>query len=411
MGETKNIISKKLKVESEKTSNRLNKLENRLLQVSTTTTGTNHTVYLESVFEKDNPKVVIDDHIHSITHEDVEYFMNVLYNFQCDSKEDIEKYFNDSKEERLQKILMSLEQGKLSDESFFNLLKINLEMSKLDKDIIPNLKDICVFILEAKQTNQQLRQFELEKLFIKSFAKNILISKFKDNYKTIKYNDLETLLNKLEKDKAPIYCKLLRDFEFQIPTLVDTKTKESSIKREEGKEYYNPYEIYLNAKDSGIFQDFVVLHYDYRKDAATRESAQTKKAKDPIIFGVLKGDIKFRSSFNNLKRVEKLIKEDYSLYDLNKDAELVFIVDWKDSYCDLDLDKFIKLCEQHKISTETLVNHKQDLKDSVNSYIKDLINETTNANLKNSITDVLNKYGVKCDSKESLCDKLKNLFS
>lgn len=72
-----------------------------------------------------------------------------------------------------------------------------------------------------------------------------------------------------------------------------------------------------------IFDNYVILHYDPDCLAFSETIQETKKRRDPILFGVIRGSNK-----------------------------LYYITDWIDEYCDLTLDKFV----------ETLQIDKEELK-------------------------------------------------
>lgn len=63
-----------------------------------------------------------------------------------------------------------------------------------------------------------------------------------------------------------------------------------------------------------IFDNYVILHFDRTGESALMTKAEIEKAKDPILFGVL-----------------------------NNSNKLYFIADWQDEYCDLTLDKMLKV--------------------------------------------------------------------
>jgi hypothetical protein len=68
----------------------------------------------------------------------------------------------------------------------------------------------------------------------------------------------------------------------------------------------------------GLFDNYVILHYDPNNDATSLTKEETETKKDPILFGVIK----------NSKR-------------------LYYVGDWVDEYCDLTLDRmFEKLGER-----------------------------------------------------------------
>lgn len=68
------------------------------------------------------------------------------------------------------------------------------------------------------------------------------------------------------------------------------------------------------SNQAGIFDNYVVLHYDPEKKGFALTEIEKKSKKDPILFGVMKG-----------RRI------------------LYYVGDWIDDYCDLTLDKFAEM--------------------------------------------------------------------
>ena len=79
---------------------------------------------------------------------------------------------------------------------------------------------------------------------------------------------------------------------------------------------------------SELFDNYVIMHFDKNDTSTQMTKAEVEKAKDPILFGVLKGT-----------------------------RNLYFIGDWIDEYCDLTLDKFLSTLEMEearKLSEESM---------------------------------------------------------
>ena len=77
-----------------------------------------------------------------------------------------------------------------------------------------------------------------------------------------------------------------------------------------------------------LFDNYVIMHFDKYDTSTQMTKAEVEKAKDPILFGVLKGT-----------------------------RNLYFIGDWIDEYCDLTLDKFLSTLEMEearKLSSESM---------------------------------------------------------
>lgn len=81
-----------------------------------------------------------------------------------------------------------------------------------------------------------------------------------------------------------------------------------------------------------VFDNYVVLHFDKNNDSTELTEKEKEKAKDPILFGLI----------------------------ANSD-KLYFIGDWIDEYCDLTINKFIKVLEQKKVKELTAKSIKSEL--------------------------------------------------
>lgn len=92
-----------------------------------------------------------------------------------------------------------------------------------------------------------------------------------------------------------------------------------------------PDDVIENKKkydSSELFDNYVIMHFDKNDTSTQMTKAEVEKAKDPILFGVLKGT-----------------------------RNLYFIGDWIDEYCDLTLDKFLSTLEMEearKLSEESM---------------------------------------------------------
>ena len=92
-----------------------------------------------------------------------------------------------------------------------------------------------------------------------------------------------------------------------------------------------PDEVIVEKKKydtSELFDNYVIMHFDKYDTSTQMTKAEVEKAKDPILFGVLKGT-----------------------------RNLYFIGDWIDEYCDLTLDKFLSTLEMEearKLSEESM---------------------------------------------------------
>lgn len=84
---------------------------------------------------------------------------------------------------------------------------------------------------------------------------------------------------------------------------------------------------------SELFDNYVILHFDKHDNSTKMTKAEVEKAKDPILFGVLKGT-----------------------------RNLYFIGDWIDEYCDLTLDKFLSILEMEEARKLSEDSMKEGLK-------------------------------------------------
>lgn len=72
-------------------------------------------------------------------------------------------------------------------------------------------------------------------------------------------------------------------------------------------------DLKAKADDAGLFDNYVILHYDPEKRGSEMTDAEKERAKDPILFGVM------RASRN-----------------------LYFVADWKDEQCSLTLEDIVE---------------------------------------------------------------------
>lgn len=213
---------------------------------------------------------------------------------------------------------------KLIKTKIFNWLFSDIFNKKIKKDI--NLSDLKEFfnnikfnkkILEGDDINEILNNYEV---FLNSAINNnqvALIEKI-NSYKDIlkheillsisgfKYfleeNDIVNFHNKCSKhDKLNTNLKLtyIKNFIKFIPKDVS--------------------ELKTKADELLIFDNYIILHYDYDNSSVCETKEEIEKKKDPILFGVISGS-----------------------------KRLYFIGDWVDEYCDLTFDKLITTIGKEK---------------------------------------------------------------
>lgn len=83
------------------------------------------------------------------------------------------------------------------------------------------------------------------------------------------------------------------------------------------------------ADELKVFDNYVVLHYDYDGAAVADTKEEIERKKDPVLFGVIQGS-----------------------------TNLYYIGDWIDDYCDLTLDQIIEAVgKEKKLSTKNVENN------------------------------------------------------
>jgi hypothetical protein len=177
--------------------------------------------------------------------------------------------------------------------SFFDSIKGSLSaVSK--KNIEEVLENYNTFLENAKRNNQVALVERIEDYSeILKYELLLSDSKFKtylSEENLVKFHNLASKHNKLNTNLCLTYIK---NFAKVIPDNI-TKLKEE-------------------ADELKIFDNYVILHYDYDGGAVKKTKKEIEKEKDPILFGVIKNSDK-----------------------------LYYIGDWVDDYCDLTLDQVIK---------------------------------------------------------------------
>ena len=173
--------------------------------------------------------------------------------------------------------------------NFFDDVKNSVNY--INKDDIDEILGKYNLILNDAKTNKQTALVEKIEDYASVLKTELILcgSKF-NRYITedslVKFHDIASVH---EKYKTGLCLTYVKNFVKIIPNEV-TKLK-------------------CEADELKVFDNYVVLHYDYNGKAVEK----TKKEKDPILFGVIK--------------------------DSNK---LYYIGDWIDEYCDLTLDVIIK---------------------------------------------------------------------
>jgi hypothetical protein len=170
-------------------------------------------------------------------------------------------------------------------EKIFNLILKN----KQEIDIVTTrIEGFIELIRRAKDNGQVALVEKLEKqLPVKLLEQKLFVSHFK---KFIDEQDLIKFVIKCEKGLKLSYVK---NFMRQIPKEVT--------------------ELKKKADELEVFDNYVILHYDPDGKATEMTEKEKEKAKDPILFGLIRNSTK-----------------------------LYFIGDWKDELCDLTFEEIAK---------------------------------------------------------------------
>ena len=193
--------------------------------------------------------------------------------------------------------LLKLKQKFFSVSKFFDDIKRGNKV--LIKDILEKELINLSLIKENAQINNQIALLEKLEEEKERIERELILSKL--NYYYIEEKDVVKFAKNSDK-----FIKLdwINNFTRIIPEKVTFRIAEAlRIKIEKEKETVR------------LFDNVVIMHYDPRNSG----SEKTKKEKDPIAFGVIKGS-----------------------------NRLYFIADWIDEYCDLTLDKLLKKIELKK---------------------------------------------------------------
>jgi hypothetical protein len=85
-----------------------------------------------------------------------------------------------------------------------------------------------------------------------------------------------------------------------------------------------------------VFDNYVILHYDYSGEAVEETKEEKAKKKDPIMFGLIQGS-----------------------------KNLYYIGDWIDDYCDLTLDVIIKKLGKRTVKKLTVKTINENLEKEI----------------------------------------------
>jgi DNA-directed RNA polymerase subunit F len=192
--------------------------------------------------------------------------------------------------------------------AFFNSIKQNV--SKLNKKHIDEILEKYTSIISKAQTNGQTALVEKVLDYVKILQQELVLStssfnKYLKEEDIVKFYNLASVHDKYRTRLCLTYAK---NFVKIIPDeITELKNEADKLK---------------------IFDNYVILHYDYSGEAVEDTKEEKAKKKDPILFGVIHGS-----------------------------TNLYYIGDWIDDYCDLTLDAIIKKIgksDVHNISPKSI---------------------------------------------------------
>lgn len=209
--------------------------------------------------------------------------------------------------------------GKLSLKLKIWLFKNIIYRNKLElKPISP--KDLTEFFASIKDNITNLDKKHIGEV-INSYEQTLLNAK--DNHQTALVQKIENYASVLKHELLLSTTKFNKYLtEEQIVKFYRKASQHDKFKTKLCLTYVKnfakiiPEEITALKKEAdslNVFDNYVVLHYDYDNSAVMETAEEIAKRKDPILFGVI--------------------------IDSNR---LYYIGDWIDDYCDLTLDAIIK---------------------------------------------------------------------
>ena len=175
---------------------------------------------------------------------------------------------------------------------FFDEVKNNV--SELEKTSIDSVLNKYTTVLENAEYNNQIALVERIKDYSVVLKDELVLSTSKFN-RYLTDEDIIKFHNKAsvhEKYKTCLCLTYVKNFVKIIPNEIT--------------------ELRKQADELRVFDNYVILHYDYSGKSVSDTKEEIAKKKDPILFGVIK----------NSRR-------------------LYYIGDWIDDYCDLTLDVII----------------------------------------------------------------------
>jgi len=190
-----------------------------------------------------------------------------------------------------------------SVDEFFNDVKDSIKTLEVN----PNSVEFYTKAIETAKDNGQIAFLEIlrdKKDGVLAEAKLLDVGEIK----YVTEEDVVSFYKKANLGSKMLKMTWMKNYARMIPDEVITEKKKYDVEE--------------------LFDNYVIMHFDKYDTSTQMTKAEVEKAKDPILFGVLKGT-----------------------------RNLYFIGDWIDEYCDLTLDKFLSTLEMEdarKISEESI---------------------------------------------------------
>jgi hypothetical protein len=190
-----------------------------------------------------------------------------------------------------------------SVDEFFNDVKDSIKTLEVN----PNSVEFYTNTIETAKDNGQIAFLEIlrdKKDGVLAEAKLLDVGEIK----YVTEEDVVSFYKKANLGSKMLKMTWMKNYARMIPDEVITEKKKYDVEE--------------------LFDNYVIMHFDKYDTSTQMTKAEVEKAKDPILFGVLKGT-----------------------------RNLYFIGDWIDEYCDLTLDKFLSTLEMEdarKLSEESI---------------------------------------------------------
>jgi len=192
--------------------------------------------------------------------------------------------------------------------TFFENMKTNV--SELDISNINEIIGKYDSVLSKAKYNKQIALVERLEDYIEILKNELILTtsvfnKFLDEKDVVKFYEKAS---KHETYKTNLCLTYIQNFIKIIPNEI--------------------CELKIKADELKVFDNYVILHYDYDGKSVDDTKAEKERKKDPILFGIIK----------NSKR-------------------LYYIGDWIDNYCDLTLDVLIKTIgiDEKQLNQKTII--------------------------------------------------------